>query len=75
VFFRANTKACADSLGLAGWVRNRSDGAVEAVFEGEEDAVKQAIEWCANEQPYARVESKVVDYSAPAGEPGGFKIV
>ena len=75
VFFRANTKACADSLGLAGWVRNRSDGTVEAVFEGEEDAVKQAIEWCAHEQPYARVESKTVDYSAPAGEPGGFKVV
>ena len=75
VFFRANAKACADSLGLAGWVRNRSDGTVEAVFEGEDAAVKQAIDWCANEQPYARVESKTVDYSEPEGETGGFKVV
>jgi len=36
VFFRAFTKEVADSLGLKGWVRNLTDGRVEAVFEGEE---------------------------------------
>lgn len=75
VFFRANAKACADRLGLVGWVRNRMDGTVEAVFEGEEGAVNEAIEWCATKQPHARVESKVVEYSAPAGESDRFSVV
>lgn len=60
VFFRANAKKCADSLGVNGWVRNAQDGSVEAEFEGEERAVKQAIELCAEMQPYARVTSKRV---------------
>ena len=58
VFFRSNAKKCADSLGVTGWVRNTADGKVEAVFEGEEEKVKRAVDWCSTEQPYARVESK-----------------
>ena len=46
VFFRAETRARAESLGLAGWVRNAPDGSVEAVFEGEEDAVERLIRFC-----------------------------
>ena len=46
VFFRARTKTMADSLGLTGWVRNLRDGSVEAVFEGGDAAVEQAVEWC-----------------------------
>lgn len=68
VFFRANTKKCADSLGLTGWVRNTVDGNVEAVFEGEENKVKAAIEWCCTRQPLAKVDSRKVDYSEPTGE-------
>lgn len=68
VFFRANTKKCADSLGLTGWVRNRPDGSVEAVFEGEEDKVHQAIEWCATKQPYAQVSKRAVELSSATGE-------
>ncbi len=60
VFFRANTKRCADSLDVTGWVRNTDDGSVEAEFEGEEAAVKRAIEECGDKQPYARVDSKEV---------------
>jgi len=75
VFFRANTKACADSLGLAGWVRNRMDGTVEAVFEGEKDVVERAIEWCSTKQPHARVESRTVEYSAPECEPERFSVL
>ena len=37
VFFRASTKNKAEELCLTGWVRNRSDGTVEACFEGEEN--------------------------------------
>jgi len=48
---------------------------VEAVFEGEEKSVKDAIEWCATRQPYARVESKEVKYSEATGEFEMFSIV
>ena len=74
VFFRANAKRCADSLRLTGWVRNRPDGTVEAVFEGEEERVKEAIEWCASRQPYAQVEQKREDISAPSGEFESFTV-
>jgi acylphosphatase len=45
VFFRDSTRRQADSLGVAGWVRNRPDGTVEAIFEGEPDAVEQMMAW------------------------------
>lgn len=75
VFFRANTQECASSLGLVGWVRNTRDGNVEAVFEGEEEAVRKAIDWCEKKQPYAKVTSKTVTPSEPTGEFSSFEIV
>jgi acylphosphatase len=45
VFFRDSTRRRAAELGVAGWVCNRSDGAVEAVFEGTPDAVSAMVEW------------------------------
>jgi acylphosphatase len=45
VFFRDSTRRRADSAGVKGWVRNRPDGAVEAVFEGEPAAVEALVEW------------------------------
>lgn len=74
VFFRANTKECADSFKLTGWVRNTHDGRVEAVFEGEEEKVRQAIEWCASKQPHAKVDGKEVEFSEANGEFEGFAI-
>ena len=44
VFFRDTLRREASSRGVAGWVRNRPDGAVEAVFEGEPDAVDRMLE-------------------------------
>lgn len=75
VFFRANTRKCAESLGLTGWVRNTRDGMVEAIFEGEEKSVREAIDWCATRQPYARVESREVMFSEATGEFEMFSIV
>ncbi len=46
VFFRSRTKQKADALDVKGWVRNLPDGRVEAVFEGEEQAVKAMIDFC-----------------------------
>ena len=56
VWFRANTKQKAEQLGLTGWVRNTSDGCVEAVFEGEERLIKEMIEWCNKGPSLAKVE-------------------
>lgn len=46
VFFRDTTRREASRRGVAGWVRNRADGAVEAVFEGEPDAVDEMVGFC-----------------------------
>jgi acylphosphatase len=46
VFFRYETRERARARGLAGWVRNLPDGRVEAVFEGQQDAVEGMVEWC-----------------------------
>ena len=46
VFYRASTHREAVSLGLSGWVRNLADGRVEAVFEGHDATVEQAVAWC-----------------------------
>ena len=46
VYYRASTRDAARERGVDGWVRNRDDGRVEAVFEGEEGAVESMVEWC-----------------------------
>jgi acylphosphatase len=46
VGFRASVRRMAQTSGVSGWVRNRDDGAVEAVFEGEPDEVTRLVEWC-----------------------------
>lgn len=46
---------CATALGVAGWVRNRSDGTVEALVQGEPDAVARLREWCRRGPAAARV--------------------
>jgi acylphosphatase len=56
VFYRAWTGQSARALGLAGWVRNRGDGSVEAVFSGSVEAVAAMMEKCRQGPPAARVE-------------------
>ena len=46
VGYRASTVQKARQLRLQGWVRNRADGSVEAIFEGERTAVERMIQWC-----------------------------
>jgi acylphosphatase len=46
VFFRDSCRRKANARGLAGWITNRPDGAVEAVFEGEPDAVAALVDFC-----------------------------
>ena len=55
VWFRGSVERQAHALGVAGWVRNRPDGTVEAVFEGDAAAVARAAAYCSNGPPRARV--------------------
>jgi len=68
VFYRASTKNMAEQLGLKGWVRITSDALVEAVFEGEETAVKDMISWCHKGPRSAEVSDVTVDYTKFLGE-------
>jgi acylphosphatase len=56
VGFRHATYRQAQKLGLRGWVRNRSDGRVEAVLQGERPALDQMLDWCARGPALARVD-------------------
>jgi acylphosphatase len=57
VFFRDSMRREAERLAVGGWARNCSDGTVEAVFEGPQDAVEAMIAWCHHGPPRARVVS------------------
>jgi acylphosphatase len=67
VWFRGATQAQARALGLAGWVRNRPDGSVEAVFEGPRAAVEHALAFCRRGPPAAHVERVEVADEPPEG--------
>jgi len=56
VGFRAATRAKAEACGVAGWVRNRPDGSVEAAFEGDAEAVRMLVDFCRAGPRLARVE-------------------
>lgn len=56
VWFRESARRQALSLGVNGWVRNRSDGTVEAVAEGPDAPVQAFVSWCHSGPPAARVD-------------------
>ena len=70
VFFRDSTERRASELGVSGWVRNCSDGSVEAVFEGPADAVEQAVSFVREGPGRADVESVDVTDEDPEGLDG-----
>ena len=65
VFFRQWSIDQARSLGVSGWIRNRSDGSVEAHLAGEESAVSQMVEHMRRAPPQAMVENVTVDGAEP----------
>ena len=65
VGFRAFVEDVAAEHDLEGWVRNRRDGSVEALFKGREEAVEAVIEQCRTGPPAARVEAVDVDEGSP----------
>jgi acylphosphatase len=70
VFFRAETRDRARSLGLDGWVRNNPDGAVEAVFEGDDERVESMVAWTRRGPAGARVDDVDLTWATPEGETG-----
>jgi len=74
VFFRSETRYEAKKRGIKGWVRNTPDGRVEAVFEGEEDNVKELIKFCKRGPPGARVTDMDVIWENYTGEFREFEI-
>jgi acylphosphatase len=67
VFFRDSCRREARSRGVAGWVSNRRDGAVEAVFEGDADAVAALVDWCSRGPRGAEVASVDESSEEPEG--------
>ncbi|MEO5335552.1 MAG: acylphosphatase [Magnetospirillum sp. WYHS-4] len=70
VWYRAWTRGEAVKRGLAGWVRNRADGSVEALFSGPADAVDAMVRDCWDGPPAARVDRIAVNASSPPSSPG-----
>lgn len=68
VFFRATTAETARGLGLSGWVRNSPDGSVEVMVKGEEEKLKELMEFCHKGPPLARVTEVLVEEIRDPGD-------
>ena len=74
VFFRHHTQETAFRLRVKGWVKNRRDGSVEAVFEGDQEQVDQMIQWCHRGPSEARVTKVYVTSEIYTGEFEDFSV-
>lgn len=73
VWYRGWTVDTARALGLDGWVRNRRDGSVQALFSGPDDAVDEMLRLCAEGPPSASVNSvEFIEHDSPVLK--GFRI-
>lgn len=75
VSYRKHTKRVALHLGVNGWVRNRSDGCVEAYLEGDERSVDALIGWCAFGPKKAHVDEVEITPFKSIGGYSGFGIL
>ena len=74
VSFRYYTYHEALKRGLRGWVRNLNDGRVEAVFEGEKDAIENVLEWSQDGPPAASVSDVEVEWQDASNSFAGFNV-
>ena len=74
VWFRDSTRERAQSLGVRGWVRNLSDGRVEAVAEGTWEQVDALVDYCRVGPRYARVDELELAWQDPTGDFGAFDV-
>lgn len=74
VFFRVETLHEARKRNVVGWVRNSHDNRVEAIFEGQKEAVEKMIEFCRKGPAGAKVTDVAVQWQTYTGEFKDFKI-
>lgn len=74
VFFRASAQREARRLGITGWVRNRADGSVEILAEGEEAGLRELVAFCSKGPSTARVDRVETRWRKYTGEFPDFKI-
>lgn len=75
VFFRSEAQKLAAELGLAGWVKNEDNDAVKIIAEGEEEKLKELVEWCRRGTKWSRVEQVDADRHEATGEFADFEII
>lgn len=73
VFYRDSMRGEAQRLGISGWVRNRSDGTVEAAMQGESSAVDAIVQWAHRGPQHARVER--VEIEQDEGSYNSFDVI
>jgi len=74
VAFRADARWAAERSGVTGWVRNRSDGSVEAVVEGGRGAVERMLAWFRRGSALARVDDVALTWEPYTGEFREFRV-
>jgi acylphosphatase len=74
VCYRDFTRRWAETIGLAGWVRNLPDGRVEAIIEGEQDAIERLLGILRRGPPESRVDDLEITWLSYQGEFPGFDI-
>ncbi|KPJ71316.1 acylphosphatase [Parcubacteria bacterium DG_74_3] len=74
VFFRAHTRKKAQELGIKGWVKNLGDGRVEAIFEGDEEMVREMLNWAKKGPSRAQVDGFEEEFEDYKGEFEDFEI-
>ncbi len=75
VYFRASAQREAKRLGLTGWVKNRSDGSVEILAEGEETSIRELYGWAQKGPSAARVDRVDTRWRSFSGDFPDFRIV
>lgn len=75
VYFRASTQREARRLGLTGWVKNRSDGSVEILAEGEETSIRELYGWAQKGPSAARVDRVDTRWRSFTGDFADFRVM
>jgi acylphosphatase len=74
VYFRASAQRECRRLGATGWVKNRSDGNVEMLVEGDENVIRDVMAWAQRGPSASRVEYVDVRWKSYTGEFDDFEI-
>jgi acylphosphatase len=74
VGYRISMREAADDLRVTGWVRNRRDGTVEAVVQGDDDHVERMVAWCRRGPPAARVTTVTTEALSVDPAMGSFEL-